>query len=46
MTRGLTRENSTKLLIKGFLIDVVDFIKSNSIKKFIETKLEDQVNGY
>ena len=30
MTRGLDRENSTKLLIKGFLSDVVDFIKNPS----------------
>tara|TARA_Y100000590_G_scaffold455930_1_gene605502 strand:- start:247 stop:1497 length:1251 start_codon:yes stop_codon:yes gene_type:complete len=46
MTRGLDRKNSTKLLIKGFLSDVVDFIKNPSIKKFIENKLEEQVNGY
>ena len=26
--------------------DVVEFIKSDSIKKFIETKLEEQINGY
>ena len=44
MTRGLTRQDSTKLLIKGFLNDVVEFIKSPSIKKFIENKLEEQVN--
>jgi len=46
MTRGLDRENSTKLLIKGFLSDVVDFIKNPSIKRFIENRLEEQVNGY
>ena len=46
MTRGLNREDSTKLLIKGFLNDVLEFIKSDSIKKFIETKLEEQINGY
>ena len=46
MTRGLSREDSTKLLVKGFLNDVVDFIKSPSIKKFVETKLEEQVHGY
>ena len=46
MTRGLSRKNSMKLLIKGFLNDIVDTIKSNSIKKFIEGKLEEQVNGY
>ena len=46
MTRGLSREDSIKLLIKGFLNDVLEFIKSDSIKKFIETKLEEQINGY
>jgi len=46
MTRGLTREDSLKLLIKGFLNEIVDYIKSPSIKKFIESKLEDQINGY
>lgn len=46
MTRGLSRRDSTKLLIKGFLNDIVEFIKSPSIKKFVETKLEEQLNGY
>ena len=46
MTRGLSRVDSTKLLIKGFLSDVVEFIKSPVIKKFAEAKLEEQVNGH
>ena len=46
MTRGLTRDEATKLLIKGFLNDVIGFIKSPSIKKFIEKKLEQKINGY
>ena len=46
MTRGLNRKDSTKLLIKGFLSDVVEFIKSSTMKKFIEDKLEERVNGY
>jgi len=46
MTRGLSRENSTKLLIKGFLNDVVEYIKSPTIKQFVEDKLEEQINGY
>ncbi len=45
MTRGLSRNDSTKLLIKGFLNDVIEFIKSPSIKKFIESELEQQING-
>jgi len=46
MTRGLSQEEATKLLIKGFLNDVIEFIKSPTIKKFIENKLEQQINGY
>ena len=46
MTRGLSRSDSTKLLIKGFLNDVIELIKSPKIKKFIETKLEKQINGH
>ena len=46
MTRGLSREDSTKLLIKGFLSDVIEFIKSPSIKKFVEEKLEVQINEH
>ena len=46
MTRGLSRENSARLLIKGFLSDIVEFIKSPSIRKFVENKLEEQINGY
>ena len=46
MTRGLSRQASMKLLIKGFLNDIVEVIKSPSIKKFVEDKLEEQVNEY
>tara|TARA_B100000700_G_C14984008_1_gene827853 strand:- start:490 stop:1740 length:1251 start_codon:yes stop_codon:yes gene_type:complete len=46
MTRGLSKKDSTKLLIKGFLNDVVEFIKSSSIRNFVETKLEENINGY
>ncbi len=46
MTRGLNREDSTKLLTKGFLNDIVEFIKSPSIKEFVKNKLEDQLNGH
>jgi len=46
MTRGLSRNDSTKLLIKGFLNDVIELIKSPTIKKFIESKLEKQINGH
>ena len=46
MTRGLNRKDSINLLIKGFLNDVIEFIKNPSIKKFVECKLEEQVNGH
>ena len=46
MTRGLSKKDSTKLLIKGFLNDVLEFIKSTKIKNFIESRLEKQINGY
>ena len=46
MTRGLNRKDSMKLLIKGFLNDIIEFIKSPKIKKFVEYKLEEQVSGH
>jgi len=46
MTRGLSHADATKLLIKGFLNDVIEFIKSPTIRQFIENKLEKQINGY
>ena len=46
MTRGLDKKESTKLLINGFLNDVVGMIKSNSVRKFVRTKLEGQIHGY
>ena len=45
MTRGLNRKESTHLLIKGFLNDVVEFIKNPKIKAFVESKLEEQINA-
>ena len=46
MTRGLSREDSTKLLIKGFLSDIIEFIKNPKIKKFTESMLEKQINEH
>jgi Fe-S cluster assembly protein SufD len=46
MTRGLNHNDSTKLLIKGFLNDVIELIKSPTIKKFIEEKLDRQINEH
>ena len=46
MTRGLSKKESVELLVNGFLSEVIDSIKSNSIKNFIKSKLEDQLNEY
>ena len=46
MSRGLSRKESVRLLINGFLNEVIDMIKSNSIKKFVKSKLEGQIHGY
>ncbi len=46
MTRGLSRKESVKLLVNGFLNEIVDLIKNNSIKKFIQSKIENQIHGY
>ena len=43
MTRGLSKKESTKLLINGFLNEVVDSIRSNTIKNFIKSKLDNQL---
>ena len=46
MTRGLTKKESTQLLINGFLKEIISDIKSETIKKFVENKLEFQIYGY
>jgi len=46
MTWGLSRQDSSKLLVKGFLNDIIEFIKSPSIRKFVESKLEEQINEH
>ena len=46
MTRGLDKKESTKLLINGFLNEVIEMIKSNSVKNFVESKLKRQIHGY
>tara|TARA_Y100001970_G_scaffold204970_1_gene249573 strand:- start:2337 stop:3590 length:1254 start_codon:yes stop_codon:yes gene_type:complete len=46
MTRGLTKKEAMQLLINGFLQEIISEIKSDTIKKFVENKLEFQVYGY
>ena len=43
MTRGLSRQESVKLLVNGFLNEVTDTIKNMSLKNFIQEKLKEQV---
>ena len=46
MTRGLTRKQSIQLLINGFLNEIIGEIKNNSIREFVEKKMELQIYGY
>ena len=46
MTRGLTKKEAIHLLINGFLNEIINEIKSETIKKFVENKLEFQIYGY
>ena len=40
MSRGLNRKEAIKLLVNGFLNEVIDSIKSNSLRKYIQEKFE------
>ncbi len=46
MTRGLTKKEATQLLINGFLNEIISEIKSSTIRKFVENKIELQIHGY
>ena len=46
MTRGLSEKESVELLVNGFLSEVIESIKSDSMKNFLKKKLTDQLNGY
>ncbi len=46
MTRGLSKKQAIRLLVNGFLNEIIGDIKSNSIRKFIENKIEIQIHGY
>ena len=45
MTRGLSKKESTNLLVEGFLNEIIESIKSSSIRNFIKTKLEKSVTN-
>jgi Fe-S cluster assembly protein SufD len=44
MTRGLSKKEATKLIIRGFLNDVVSEIKDHQVKMLIEKHLEKNIN--
>ena len=46
MTRGIDAKTAKQLLINGFLNDILDNISDTNIKKFVESTLEGQINGY
>ena len=46
MTRGLNKKQAIQLLVNGFLNEIIGDIKSNSVRKFIEDKIELQIHGY
>jgi len=45
MTRGLSQQESKQLLVNAFLNEITDSIKSNSIRNFIKSKLEAQLQN-
>jgi Fe-S cluster assembly protein SufD len=46
MTRGIDKKTAKQLLINGFLNDILDNISDTNLKKFAESALEGQINGY
>ena len=45
MSRGLSRKDSVSLLVNGFLSEITDTIKSETLKNLLK-KLESGVNEY
>jgi len=46
MTRGIPEKEAIKLLINGFLNEVLEKINNNEVKFFLEEVLERQINGH
>jgi len=46
MTRGIPKKEAVKLLINGFLNEVIESIANKELKAFLEKVLERQINGY
>jgi len=46
MTRGIPKKEAVKLLINGFLNEVLETINFREVKSFLEKILERQINGH
>ena len=46
MTRGISKKEAVKLLINGFLNEILAKITNNELKIFLEKILERQINGH
>ena len=46
MTRGIPKKEAVKLLINGFLNEVLENINISEVKHFLEKILEKQINGH
>ena len=45
MTRGLSKKEATKFIIKGFLNDVVSEIADHQVRELIENHLEENIKN-
>ena len=46
MTRGIPKKEAVKLLINGFLNEIIENINITEVKSFLEKILERQINGH
>ena len=46
MSRGLSRKEAVKLIVNGFLNEIIESIESNSIRRFVQKKIEGQIHEY
>ena len=46
MTRGISKQDAVKLLINGFLNEILENINISDVKVFLEKILESQINEY
>jgi Fe-S cluster assembly protein SufD len=46
MTRGIPKKEAVKLLINGFLNEILENINISEVKNFLEKILEKQINGH